>query len=142
MNKLTKSEKKVQRDEAIARLRQRIKPGDEIYLVATEWSKRSCWTAYSVMIPTRTKRDGKWVLEIETICHDVAVALDLQRTSDGGVKSYGWGLSRSFEIVYNLGRVLFPDGFIPAKAGRGGRNGAPPTRRDTDGGYALVERLL
>lgn len=138
MNKQQKAERQEARDKAIQYLRSIIKPGDTIFLVCTESSKRGGWSAYSVMVPVLA--DGK--PDIENISRDVAVALDLKRTDDGAVKSHGWGLSRSYEIVYSLGRILFPEGFVPAKAGMRGRNGTPATALDPDGGYALCERLM
>ena len=134
---------KEERENSIKYLRKYIKPGDKITLVATEHSDRGGWSAFCVMIPIREKRDGKFVTEINQISWHVARAIGMTRTRNGSVKSYGWGLSRSFEIVYSLGRVLFPKGFIPAKAGRKwGRNGMDANVRDTDGGYALVEERV
>lgn len=55
----------------------------------------------------------------------------------------GCGMDMGFHLVYTLSRVLFPDGFIPSKAGRKyGRNGERANKRDTDGGYALIQRSL
>lgn len=55
----------------------------------------------------------------------------------------GCGMDMGFNAVYNLGRYLFPKGFIPYKAGRKyGRNGTNPRKTDPDGGYALDYKWL
>lgn len=132
-----------EREDAIKRLRKVIKPGDRITMVMDEYSNRGGWSSFVVMVPVRRKTDGKWTIEIEPICALVAKACGFTRTKNGSVKAYGWGTSRSYEIVYSLGRALFPNGFIPAKAGRvRGRNGTDAKLRDPDGGYALKENLL
>lgn len=60
------------------------------------------------------------------------------------LKSSGWGLSRSFAIVYDLGRMLWPDGFecIGKRAlcpSNDHRNGVQYRKglKHSDGGYAL-----
>jgi hypothetical protein len=57
---------------------------------------------------------------------------------DAGLHVGGCGMDMCFATVYNLGRVLFPDGF--AVEGRG-RNG-DGSGWDNDGGYALNKRDL
>jgi hypothetical protein len=145
-SKKTKSEKNELREKCIASLRKKLKPGDTITIVPVESSDRGGWTAFDVMIPSRKlcHRTGKMKWQIESITWEVAHALGLTRSQkSGGVKVYGWGLSRSFEITYGLGRALFPKGFIPAKAGNAmGRNGTDPNVRDMDSGYALRDQVL
>ncbi len=52
----------------------------------------------------------------------------------------GCGMDMHFHIVYELGRVLYPDGFNLAK-GQYGRNG-DKSGYDTDGGYAFKKESL
>ena len=59
-----------------------------------------------------------------------------------GMAMGGCGMDMGFAAVYHLSLALFPKGFIPAKAGKRGRNGADPTERDTDGGYALEQEWI
>jgi hypothetical protein len=145
-SKKTKSEKNELREKCIASLRKKLKPGDTITIVPVESSDRGGWTAFDVLIPSRKlcHRTCKMKWQIESITWEVANVLGLPRSQkSGGAKVHGWGLRRSFEITYGLGRALFPKGFIPAKAGRTiGRNGTDPNLLDTDSGYALNEQVL
>lgn len=77
------------------------------------------------------------------ITHWVALALSKKVQKTGGIRMNGCGMDQGFELVYNLGNVLFPDGFIPAVGGRKyGRNGSSANELDKDGGYALNRHYL
>jgi len=77
------------------------------------------------------------------ITHWVATALNKKVSKRGGIRMNGCGMDMGFELVYLLGRGLYPDGFIPAIAGRSyGRNGSDANELDKDGGYALNHRYL
>jgi len=54
----------------------------------------------------------------------------------------GCGMDMCFAVVYQLGRVLFPNGFIPKYHNKYDRNGTPNDVLDTDGGYSLNYRNL
>lgn len=54
------------------------------------------------------------------------------------VKIGGCGMDMGFHIAYELGRVLFPEGF---KVDGVGRNG-DTSGWDNDGGYALYQRWM
>ena len=68
----------------------------------------------------------------KVVCLDpvVARALDYRQHSGGGLVVRGSGFSAGFEIVYNLGESIWPNG-TPEPHGL--RNGQP----DSAGGYAL-----
>src|SRR3990167_5500047 len=83
-----------------------------------------------------------------SIASSVAYALDdtLDRNR-WGVRVGGCGMDMGFHLVYNLSRVLFPDGFdcigkdFPANDhSNGDRDYKPHTHKD--GGYALKQRWL
>ncbi len=140
MAKLT-GEQLARRDQCIATLRALLPPGSTITTAVADAKMGRSWSSYHLFVPALEMDHGtgkkKWV--VKSIAWEVANALGLQRCPLGAVKSHGYGLSRSFEIVYDLGRVLYPKGFIPAKHGMRGRNGTDPKIRDTDGGYAFHE---
>jgi hypothetical protein len=59
-----------------------------------------------------------------------------KRNDQGHLKVNGCGMDMGFHLVYNLGRVLFPEGFTGYQR-NGGKWG-----RDQDGGYALKQVWL
>ena len=58
--------------------------------------------------------------------------------NNGGVRVSGCGMDMCFHTVYNLGLVLFPDGFNTWP----GYWRNDPMDHDPDGGYALKYRTL
>lgn len=141
MSKLT-AEQASRRETALKNLRAMLPPGSTITTAVCDAKQGRSWSSYHLFVPAREMNHatGKKVWVVASIAWEVAVVLGLERCDRGGVKSSGYGLSRSFELVYSLGRVLYPDGFVPAKHGMRGRNGIDPKVRDTDGGYAFHEQ--
>lgn len=100
-----KSEKLQERQEAIERLREWIKPGATLRTILRHRSSSGMSHVISVIgIGT----DGT----IEDYSFNVAKALDLPIDRDrGGVKVSGCGMDMGFHVVYELSRKLFPEGF-------------------------------
>ena len=119
------SEKRVEREDAIASLRNILKPGDRVLCVLRSVSA----SGMSRAIDFYTMRNG----DLTYLSGYMAQALDLRHAKRQGLVVSGCGMDMGFATVYSLGRVLFPDGF--AVAGRG-RNG-DMSGWDNDGGYAL-----
>jgi hypothetical protein len=121
--------------EAVMYLRKRIKPGDTVYTVIRKVSSSGMSRKMSLFIV----KQG----EIWDVTHYVAKATGATIDKKTGYLVVGGcGMDMAFHVVYSLGRALFPKGFIPAKAGRHGRNGSDPNAIDTDGGYALNKHSL
>lgn len=61
-----------------------------------------------------------------------------------GLRVSGCGMDMGFDIVYNLGSMLYPKGFKSSNRNR--RNGMKPTDKgfdwDNDGGYRLTQRWM
>lgn len=133
-----KTEKEANRQEAITRLREILKPGDTVYTTLRHVSKSGMTRDISLHIG----RDKN----IQTITHLVATALNSSVKGHHGsnaIRMGGCGMDMGFALVYNLGRVLFPDGFIPREAGQSyGRNRASADAIDPDGGYALKQQWI
>jgi hypothetical protein len=134
-----------------------LKPGDEIYAKVTHVAR----SGMSRSIELYRVVDG----EIRNISWEVSRLLGERiDPNHGGLRVSGCGMDMCFHTIYNLGYVLFPDGF--GVEGRGplghivrpqnkekaakavakgyafyGRNG-DPSGWDNDGGYALVYRSL
>lgn len=122
--------------EAIKALKQWIKPGSTVYTVLRHRSS----SGMSRSIDLFVIRKGEPIQITYWAARLMGYRIDQDR---GGIRTSGCGMDMGFNLVYNLGRTLFPKGFIPAKAGqRYGRNGTPADQRDNDGGYALNHRWL
>lgn len=138
---------KQQQSEAISKLRETLKPGDTVFTIERHVSRSGQQRRISFMVP------GDDPGRIWKFDYLVARALDLRVHQHGGVVCYG---SES-TMVYDLSRILFPDGFgvrcdvcklIPRNPAEiqlptsrcthsfCGRNG-DTTGWDNDGGYAL-----
>lgn len=116
---------------AIAELKEWIKPGDTLRTVLRHVSSSGMTRHISVFI---IKRNKPIMLD-----YLVTQALDLKRVPMGkgeGVIIHGAGMDMGFEIVYSLGRVLFPKGFKVDGKRTHARNG-DTSGFDSDGGYAL-----
>ena len=145
------------RQEAVRELRELLKPGDTVYtqLVSVSRSGMS-----RVIMPFVIKNNEPRYLGylVEKAC---GYAFDRKAW---GVKVRGCGMDMGFSLVYDLSRVLFPDGFgvegtypsglkmrpetketavksVEAGAEFYGRNG-DRSGWDNDGGYALKKRWL
>ena len=140
------------KQEAIAQLREWIKPGDTVYTVLRHKSRSGMQRTISVVMDA-PMRDRTYLVGIA-----LGYSFDDKRN---GLRVTGCGMDMGFELVYNLGRVLFPDGFstagdsavVPASRADAarliaegwtftrGRNG-DTSGWDNDGGYALTHRWI
>lgn len=136
---------KQERDESLARLREWIKPGDTVYTILRNVSRSGMQREIGIVLLSNEKNGRPIDLHPN---HAVAVVLGERLGKRDGVIVGGCGMDMGFHIVYNLGRILWPDGFecIGEKLCRsndhtnGDRNYKP--HHHTDGGYALNHRWL
>lgn len=129
------------KQEAIGWLRKCLKPGDAVYTILRHVSGGGMSRDISLMV---VRGD-----EVVVITGSTAAALGLGFGKGDGVRVSGCGMDMGFHLVYELSRVLFPQGFICVGRKRrcpsndhvnGDRNFRP--HRHRDGGYALVQRWL
>ena len=125
---------KKETDEELEYLRSILKPGSDVYTTVRSVAK----SGMSRTMTLHVVLDG----EIRGITYSAAVVLGYPLQNGGSLRVNGCGMDMGFHIVYCLSRRLFPDGFIPAEAGKSGRNRALATELDEDGGYALTQRWL
>lgn len=124
---------KAEQDAARAQMLKWFKPGDTVHTILDHVSSSGMSRDIRVVL----LRDG----EALHPNHSVSVLLGLPRAKRGdGMRIGGCGTDMGFEIVYRLGRALFPDGF-KVKKGMHARNG-DTSGYDKDGGYALKHRWL
>ena len=113
------------KEEALTRLRELLKPGDTIYTIMRHCSRSGMSRRISLMSPDMHSLD--WLCE--------RAGLAKTRKDKEGLVIGGCGMDMGFALVYGLGRMLWPRG-TPEPHGR--RNGEP----DSDGGYALKHTWL
>ena len=125
-----------QRDEAIAGLRERIKPGDTVQTILRHVSRSGMTRAIS---PVVNGEDISWL---------VARASDYRvNQKHGGLTVEGCGMDMGFDVVYNLSWVLFKEGFdcigerCPSNSHSNGDRDYTP-HHHKEGGYALKQRWL
>ena len=129
MTKYSKSE----RDESLARLREWLKPGDTVYTVLDHVSRSGMSRNIRVVLMKVDDKGEPYTLHPN---HAVSRVLNLPRAKRGdGIVIQGCGTDMGFELVYQLGHALWPDG---TPQPHGTRNGEP----DSNGGYALRQRWL
>lgn len=127
---MTKQEKTDQA-EAIQSLRELLKPGDTVHTILRNVSRSGMTRHISLKVPGPNG-------DIRDITYTAARALGYRLHNDGGLVVGGCGMDMGFAVVYDLGRVLWPEGF---KTWEGyWRN--EPMDFDPDGGYALRQRWL
>jgi hypothetical protein len=167
---MTKAQQ-AERDDAIAKLRAMLNPGDTVYTILEHVSRSGM--SRDIRVVLMTCEDGRPVdLHPNYL---VAKAIGERQKGDAIVMG-GCGMDMGFHLVYSLGRVLFPDGFAPSdiavrnslyvnvNIGRG-KNAGPLTKAEVDalvakgwkftrgrngdtsgwdheGGYALKQRWL
>ncbi len=88
-----------EREEALARLREWLKPGDTVYTILRHVSKSGMSRDIGIVI----FRDGSPLHPN----HAVACVLGLTLKRDA-VRINGCGMDMGFEIVYNLCQCVFP----------------------------------
>lgn len=113
---------------ARAQLLELVKPGDTIYTVLRHVSSSGMFRRIDLYV----MRDN----EPRFLSGYAATAMGYTRKREKeGIEISGCGMDMGFELVYNLGRTLWPEG---TDKPHGTRNGEP----DSDGGYALKHRWL
>lgn len=112
------------RDEAITKLRDWIKPGDTVYTILDHVSASGMSRAIRVVLPVARPAcssihlPAEWKTEIDFLHpnYAVGIALGLRHWKRHGVIQdglilTGCGMDMGFALVYDLSRVLFPAGF-------------------------------
>ena len=124
------TKKQAERAQAIAHLREILRPGDTVLAVVRAVSS----SGMTRMIDFYKSTDRGMVY----LSPYFATVLDIGRDMRGACRITGCGMDMAFWATYNVGRYLFPDGF---KVDGYGRNG-DTSGWDEDGGYALHLRIL
>lgn len=115
--------------DAITALLEILKPGMRVHTILRHVSASGMQREISCVVVD--PRDN----ELFCIDYLVSRAVGHRIGKHGGIVMGGAGMDMGFQLVYTLGRTLWPTG---TKTPHGRRNGQP----DTDGGYALKHNWL
>lgn len=150
-----KEQKDAEKAEAIATLKKMgVKPGSDIYTIVTHVSSSGMSRHIRCYIPTtnvstdyktgkKTRKAG-----ITDITGLVATACGFSRArgSSWDIVMGGSGMDMAFQVVYVLGRTMFPKGGPLAKSSSGRRAQArqadPNASKEENGGYLLNKKDL
>lgn len=148
---MTKKQKDAERDEAIERLRELIKPGDQIVTVMRHCSRSGMRRHIDVYMfePGKTKDRHDKTLRPSArvqwlwLSYNVAKATGLSFSkAHEAIQIDGAGMDMGFAIVYALGRALFPNGGTLKHSPREAQERRSGETKETDGGYLLSHRWL
>lgn len=143
------AEKQSVAQESIAYLRSILKAGDTVYTILNSVSRSGMNRRISCCVG-----DGK---SVTSITWHVARALGQPIKSrgawvqDAGISRSGCGMDMGFDLVYELSRVLFPEGFVCCGEGCGANDHSNEYKKyqnykgkmhTGDGGYALRHKWL
>lgn len=120
-------------DETEARefLRKNLKPGDKVYTILRHVSRSGMMRIISpVIIRNNEPQDISWQV--------AKLGMWQRKYPNEGLTVHGCGMDMGFSVVYELSRVLFPDGFKVEGIGRNN----DISGWDKDGGYALKQEWL
>lgn len=141
-----KKQAELERDQAIAKLREYLKPGAKVWTKVTHVARSGMSRSIEAYIPL----DG----EIFNITWLVVDALGYTFDSkNGGVKMGGCGMDMGHSLVYNLSRVVFSEGFqctgasdhpnrCPSNDHTNGMREYNTDIRHSDPGYALKQTWI
>lgn len=139
MANLTKAQQ-ADRDKAIAELLQLIKPGGTIRLILRHTSRSGMRRRISLLF---VDSDGM----VYHLDNRVDRALNPERRQKAcageGVQVDGCGMDMGFDLVYRLGRALWPQGFAcisfaePYRCPSNDHSNGDHPLHHSDGGYAL-----
>jgi hypothetical protein len=142
MSKILAAKKAEAKATALEYLHSYLKPGQTVYVVLRHVSQSGMSRSLSAVIPTIDKNGKPGIYDIT---HLVSQACDLTIDSHhGGVKIGGCGMDMAFELVYLLGRAMYPQGFDCIGDGclsndhSNGENNA----HHSDGGYIFRKSWL
>jgi hypothetical protein len=140
---MTKAQK-ADRQEAIERLREFLKPGDTVHTILDHVSRSGMSRTIRVVL-----------LRGDDALHPnylVSRILGLRQAKGDGLVIGGCGMDMGFQLVYLLGSYMFRDGFDCPGKGKchsndhvnmgDERDNYSPDKHHRDGGYALKQRWL
>jgi len=134
------TKKQIERKEAIEKLHRLIDPGDVIYTNMLHVSKSGMYRVMDVFII----KDNIPLRLTWSVADAIQERYDRKHE---GIGVSGCGMDMGFHVVYNLSRVLYPQGFdcIGEKCRSNDHSNGDRDRSfhlHKDGGYALIHKWL
>lgn len=119
------------KNEALETLHAILKPSDTVYCILRHVSRSGMFRRISFFVI----RENKPYM----IDHLIAAVTHYKRDrTEEGLRVSGCGMDMGFDVVYNLGSVMFPDGFDTPP----GYYRNKPMSHETNGGYAFKHDWL
>lgn len=135
MTKAAQQQKEESRQLSIESLKMLLVPGSTIYTNLMGVSSSGISRTIKLLIPAI---DIQGTQKIVDISWDAANVLGLKMNNDNsGIKISGVGMDMGFNLVYELGRSLWPNGDGKYTKNRNGNKGP-----ETDGGYCLNQKWI
>ena len=127
-------------ERSVSRLHDELHPGEDVYTIIRHVSRSGMSRSIDVLIV----RGG----QLLNVTYDASRLLgDRIDQNHGGIVRGGCGMDMGFDLVYSMGRRLWPDGFECVGEGcpsndhlNDDRDYTPGHRIHKDGGYALKQR--
>lgn len=139
-----------ERDEYISKLRETLKPGDTLHTVLRHVSRSGMSRIIDVFHIYTDPKTGE--VRKDWLSYWISKACDMtfndRRGQPEGIRIGGCGMDIGFEIVYTVGRALWPEGFkcpgakCPSNDHTNGDRNRKPHMHTGDGGYALRHEWL
>lgn len=126
-----------ERENSIERLKSMLKPGETVYTKIVHVSRSGMYRTLDAYVI----RDNSPVKITFLTCTAIDYRYDVKHDALG---ISGCGMDMGFEVVYNIGRVLFPDGFdcIGDNCPSNDHSNHENPAHHKDGGYALIQKWM
>lgn len=133
------STEKSEQEQALLKLQEMIREGDTIYsFLRHRYAPGTSGVIRLFLI--LPDKDRERHVHVNQISSPVANALGWPYEEDrDGIVVEDWGKDMGFQLVYSLGRALFPDG---GPVDKSVRNSELKGIHETDGGYLLHHKWL
>lgn len=113
---MSKRETQKEKEEAISRLREILKPGDTVFGIVRSVSRSGMsrtidFYAFKAAGPDEPGRKHCGEVDRFYLSGYIATALDYRRDKWGALKVQGCGMDMVHHVAYGISRHLFPEGF-------------------------------
>src|SRR4051812_45826422 len=113
---------KTEKEQALENLRNWIKPGSTVYTVLRHRSASGMSRVISlvVILPAEKKGEAPRIVHPNWAAAKVLGRTIATKNGSDGIRVGGCGMDMGFELVYSLGRALWPNGDGKTVTGRNG----------------------
>lgn len=135
MTRESKKERETERQGALEHLREALPPGSKVYTSVYHVSRSGMYRLIRVYMAS----DGTIVDITGWVARAVGLKMDHKRR---GIGMSGCGTDMGFQVVYLLGRILYPDGGPLESSVREYQERRAGAAKEKNGGYLLKHNDL